>query len=566
MKPSRLRARYWRIVLFFGRVTLGVMFWEMFLPRLGLSAMSRASRPRRNQRTAVRFRALAVSMGGLMIKVGQFLSARLDVLPPEITDELAGLQDEVPAEKFEAIQQLAEAELGASLSTHYEWFDEAPLAAASLGQAHRARLRERDAAELGFADVVVKVQRPHIGDIVEVDLAALRRVGRWLQRYKPVATRANVTALIEEFAATTREEIDYLAEASNAESFAESFAGHPHVHVPKVAWELTSRRVLTLEDVTAIKLGDYDAISAAGIDRGEVASVLVNAYLHMIFDDGVFHADPHPGNLFVTPLESFDESGRRDWRLTFIDFGMVGRVPENLREGLREAVIAVGTQDGSRLVKSFKTLDVLLPSADLDLIERASMQLFDRFGGMSMGELRDIDHADMMGFGLQFRELMLNMPFQLPENLLLLGRSVAILSGMCTGLDPNFNLWAEISPYASRLISDEKGGIGGVGFQTLLTEGTKLFQTAVGLPARADRVLSQIERGELSVRTPLLDLRIRRLERAVGRLGRVLVFAALLIAGAILYPAEPALAKWLMGASAVVLVSSLMGGGRHPGL
>lgn len=567
MKASQLRARYRRIVFFFGRVTLAFILWEIVLPRLGLSAWSRRTRTQRNRRTAARFRVLATRMGGLMIKVGQFLSARLDVLPPEITDELSGLQDEVAPERFDAIRAQAEAELGSSLETHFASFDESPLAAASLGQAHRARLREQDAVQAGFGDVVVKVQRPHIERIVEVDLAAIRRVGGWLQHYKPVSKRADVMALVEEFAATTREEIDYLAEASNAELFGAHFNELPHVHVPDVVWELTSRRVLTLEDVTAIKLGDYEAITAAGIDRADVARVLVDTYLKQIFDDGFFHADPHPGNLFVTPLESIGADGTRDWKLTFIDFGMVGRVPENLRAGLREAVVAVGTQDGRRLVQSFKTLDVLLPGADLALIERASMQLFDRFGGMSMSDLKAIDHSEMMRFGLQFRELMLDLPFQLPENLLLLGRSVAILSGMCTGLDPQFNLWASIAPYANRLITgdaDEEGLFGGATFQTLLAEGTKLFQTGVGLPARADRVLQMAERGELTVQSPLLELRIRRVERTLGRVVNAVLFAALLIAGATLWDSEPALARWLMGGSILPGLAALMGGrGRH---
>ncbi len=562
MNPSHLRVRYWRIVFFFGRVTLGFMFWEILLRRIGLGGWADSTRSDRNRRTAQRFRALAISMGGLMIKVGQFLSARLDILPPEITDELAGLQDEVPAEEFSAIRALAEAELGSALEVHYASFDPTPLAAASLGQAHRACLRDADAAQLGFAEVVVKVQRPHIEQVVEVDLAALRRVGGWLQRYKPVAMRANVPALVEEFALTTREEIDYLAEGSNAETFRDLFAHNARVRIPHIAWDLSTRRVLTLEDVTAIKLGDYDAITAAGIDRDEVASVLVETYMQQIFEDGFFHADPHPGNLFVTPLDSTDENGNRDWQLTFIDFGMVGRVPENLRAGLREALIAIGTQDGARLVKSFKTLDVLLPTADLKLIEMASMQVFDRFGGMSMGDLKQIDHSEMMSFGLQFRELMLNLPFQLPENLLLLGRSVAILSGMCTGLSPEFNLWSTIAPYATKLISDDGDGEGGI-FQTVLSEGTKIFQSVIGLPARADRVLTLVERGELNVQTPLLELRVRRLERSVGRVASAVVFAALLIAGALLYPTEPTLAKWLMVASAVPGFSAVMGGGRR---
>jgi predicted unusual protein kinase regulating ubiquinone biosynthesis (AarF/ABC1/UbiB family) len=561
MKASRLRARYWRILFFFGRMTVSFIFWELLLPRIGLGRSARAGRAERNRRAAVRFRALAISMGGLMIKVGQFLSARMDVLPPAITKELAGLQDEVPAEDFAAIRLLAETELGQPLADLYAWVDETPLAAASLGQVHRARLREPDADACGFAEIVVKVQRPHIEQIVEVDLAALRRVGGWLQRYKPVSRRADVNALVEEFAATTRDEIDYLAEAHNAAHFAAHFADAPHIHVPKVVFSRTARRVLTLEDVTAIKISDYEAITAAGIERSQVAGRLLDAYLHQIFEDGLFHADPHPGNLFVTPLDGTDEGGRRNWKLTFVDFGMMGRVPENLRAGLREALLAVVTQDGGRLVQSFKTLNVLLPGADLKRIEMASVQLFDRFGGMSVSDLKEIDHAEMLSFGLQFQELMLELPFQLPENMLLIGRSVAILSGMCTGLDPTFNLWASIAPYTSKLVADE----GTSTTQTVLSEATKILRLTIGLPGRVDRVLTQMERGEFKVQTPLLDMRVRRLERSTDRQTVGLVFAALLVSGSILHGNDPGLANVLMIGSALALARIILSGrARHP--
>lgn len=561
MNRYQLRARYWRIVFFFARVTAGVILWDLVLRRIGLGRMADRTSADRNRRTAARFRRLAVGMGGLMIKVGQFLSARLDVLPPEITDELAALQDEVPAESYDAIRAQAEAALGRSLGEVFVSFDERPLAAASLGQAHRARLHIDDAARSGFTDVVVKVQRPHIEQIVEVDLAALRRVGGWLSRYKPVSSRADVPALVEEFAATAREEIDYLAEGSHAEHFAEAFLDDPRVRIPRVAWEQTARRVLTLEDVSAIKLGDYDAITAAGIKRSDVAEVLVDTYLSQIFEDGVFHADPHPGNLFVRPLDEAEAATMGvAWQLTFVDFGMVGRVPDDLREGLRDAVVAIGMRDGARLVRAFSALGMLLPSADLALIERASMQAFERFGGLSMGDLKSIDHEEMMRFGLQFRELMVEMPFQLPENLLMLGRSVAILSGMCTGLDPEFDFWSTLAPYATRLVNDE----GGSTFQTVVDEATKVLQTVVGLPARADRVLGMAERGELTVRTPLLELRIRRVERAVGRVASAVVFVGLIVSGALLYPHEPTLARVLMVVSAFPGLRALMGGrGRH---
>lgn len=550
MDPSKLRARYRRIVLFFAGVTAGFIFWEIFLPRIGLRAWSRSTRTGRYRGIAVRFRALAISMGGLMIKVGQFLSARLDVLPSEITDELSGLQDEVPAEAFEAIRKQAETELGAPLSEKYEWFEQIPLAAASLGQAHRARLLPAQADAMGFREVVVKVQRPYIEQLIEVDLSAIRRVGGWLKRYKPVSDRADVPALIEEFSATVRQEIDYLAEGRNAETFDANFKNNPGVHVPRVVWSHTTGRVLTLENVLAIKISDYDAITAAGIDRGDVARRLFETYLQQIFEDGFFHADPHPGNLFVTPLDGKDADGRLAWKLTFIDFGMVGRMPDNLRAGLRDAVIAIGTKDSIRLVSSYRGLGVLLPGADTKLIEMASSQVFDRFWGKSMSELRQIDHAEMMKFGLQFRELMYSMPFQLPQNLLLLGRTVAILSGMCTGLDADFNVWGEIAPYATKLVGEE----GLSNWETWLDEAGKILQVLIALPGRTDRVLTLMERGEFNIQSAQLGRQAMYVEQALNRLVGALVFTALVLAGAIVYPSNLLLSEILFGASLLALL------------
>lgn len=559
----KLRLRYWRILAFFARVTVSFIVFEILAPRVGLRSITRSRRLERNRRAAARFRKLAIRLGGLMIKTGQVLSTRLDILPPEITKELAELQDAVPAVDFAAIRAVAEAELGATLESKYAWFDPTPLAAASLGQVHRARLHEDEAADLGFVDVVVKVQRPSIDLVVEVDLAALRRVGTWLRRYQPVSRRADVVGLIEEFSKTTREEIDYLAEGSNAETFREHFAETPQVRIPAVVWPLSTRQLLTLEDVAAIKIGDYEAITNAGIDRNAVATVLLETYIKQILDDGFFHGDPHPGNLFVTPLDTFDELGNRDWQLTFIDFGMVGRVPENLREGIREAFIAIATQDAPRLIQSFKTLDVLLPNADLRQIESASAQLFDRFGDMTIADLQRIDPRELVNFGLQFQELLRELPFQLPENLLLLGRTVAILSGMCAGLDPNFNVWAAVTPYAASFVEDEEGGR----FRFFIDEASKLLQLAVTLPNRADRVFSQIERGEVVVQNPRLDLRMRAIERALQRQTWALLDVGLLISAALVRESDPDLSKALFVAAGLVTVRVLFAGiGRPPAL
>jgi predicted unusual protein kinase regulating ubiquinone biosynthesis (AarF/ABC1/UbiB family) len=550
MKNSLLRARYRRLMFFFSGVAINFIFWEIVLPRLGLRALAQRTRSNRYRGVAARFRTLAIRMGGVMIKVGQFMSARLDVLPPEITEELAGLQDEVPPENFEEIRKLAEADLGAPLNQNYESFEEIPLAAASLGQVHRARLCVKD-PKGDFCDVVVKIQRPFIDQLIEVDLSAVRQVGGWLQRYPPVARRVDVPALIEEFSTTVREEVDYLAEGRNAEIFSENFRDNPRVHVPRVVWTHTTRRVLTLEDVYAIKITDYEAIEAAGIDRAEVARLLLDTYLKQIFEDGFFHADPHPGNLFVTPLAGQSEDGKPAWRLTFVDFGMVGHVPDNLRAGLREMLIATGTQDAARMIRSFQTLHVLLPSTDLKQLEQMSASMFDMFWGKSMDELRQLSPEEMFRFADRFRDLMYNMPFQLPQNLLMLGRSVAILSGMCTGLDKDFNLWNQLAPYATKMVSQEVGS----NWRVWLDEAGNIFKELIAIPSKMGRVLSQIERGDLTVQVPTVSRQLTHLERAVNRLTGALVFTAFLISSIMLYNAgKDLLAGFLLGAAGLTLI------------
>ena len=529
MQSSRLRARYRYIMWFFARATASFIFWEIVLPRVGLRSISLRTRSPRFKKIASQFRVIAIRMGGVMIKVGQFLSARLDILPAEITDELSGLQDEVPAEDFEAIRKLAEAEFGAPLDEVFERFEAEPLAAASLGQVHRARLRVDAPEAEQFREVVVKIQRPFIDQLIDVDFSALRRFGGWLQRYEPIRKRVNVPALIEELSETVHREIDYLAEGKNADTFAENFKSRKRVHVPRVVWSRTTQRALTLENVYAIKITDYDEVTAAGIDRTEVATVLLDTYLKQIFEDGFFHADPHPGNLFVTPIPA-TKRRKASWRLTFVDFGMVGAVPENLRDGLRDLLIGIGTRDSSRVVKSYKTMGVLLPSADTQLLEQAERQLFERFWGMSMSELRKVNHREMRDFAHQFRDLMYEMPFQLPHNLLLLGRTVAILSGMCTGLDPDFNVWAELAPYAQKLVADEVGS----GWEVWLDEIGELVKELIALPAQTSRVLTRMERGELNVNMPQVNRHLSYVEGAMNRVAGALIFAVFLLSGVLL--------------------------------
>lgn len=530
------RARYRRIVAFFARTLAALVFWELLLPLIGLARWTRRTRSRRLRRMAARFRGLAVRMGGVLIKVGQFLSSRLDLLPEEITSELAGLQDEVPAEKFADIQRVAEAELGAALSERFLSFDETPLAAASLGQVHRARLRPLDAAMPGAtaalpaADVVVKVQRPNIEKLIATDLAALRTVGRWLSRYPPIRRRADVPALLDEFTRILHEETDYLAEGRNAETFAAHFAGHAEVRVPRVLWSHTTRRVLTLEDVYGIKVTDHAALIAAGVDPADVATRLFDTYAKQIFRDSFFHGDPHPGNLFIA-VPAADPAApkpqRPRWQLTFVDFGMVGRIAPSVRAGLREAAIAIGTKDAARMARAWQRLGVLLPGTDLALIERVETRVFERFWGKTMTELRETSAQEVRGLVHEFRGVLYALPFQIPQDLILLGRTMGILSGMCTGLDPGFNVWAHIAPFAQELLVEDRRHP----WQGWLSALGEIGRALIGAPRQAERALTQLERGELAVRMPELTAQVARLEVTLRRLLSGILFIGLLLAG-----------------------------------
>lgn len=551
-----MKARYRRITRFAARYLVQAWWFELFLPRFGLGWISARGRTRRLERIAQRFHVLAVDLGGLMIKVGQFMSSRLDVLPPSITKQLEGLQDEVPAVPFAQMRARAEEELGMPLQRAFASVDERPLAAASLGQAHRAVLTPELSDETGLRAVVVKIQRPGIDRIVDVDLRALRKVGVWLSKVSLVRDRVDMPSLVEEFAVTSLEEIDYLHEAANSERFAADFGGEGGIAVPDVVWERTTRRVLTLQDVTAIKINDVDALRAAGIDPSEVAARFAQVMFDQLFDDGFFHADPHPGNVFVTPLPSATDAGTPAWRFTFIDFGMMGEVPPSLRRGLRRVLIAAASRDGKGVVDGIRDVGVLLPSTDTIQLERAMTQLFSRFGGMGFAELQEVDPREFRAFAIEFGDVVRSLPFQLPENFLLIVRAMSLTSGMCSALDPAFNIWDAVEPYAQRLIREESGNTA----QAFVREVGAVAAVTARLPRRADNLISRFEDGSVSVQTPRIERRLRDLERMIRRVVSAVLFTGLLIGGILLQAEQAVLGTILMVASVVPLAHAVLAG------
>jgi predicted unusual protein kinase regulating ubiquinone biosynthesis (AarF/ABC1/UbiB family) len=428
------------------------------------------------------------------------------------------------------------------------------VAAASLGQAHRARLTEQDSADTGLDGVIIKVQRPGIDQIVDVDLAALRKVGGWLSHVRLVYNRVDMPALVEEFAATSLEEIDYLHEAASSERFAAAFPGDDRLSVPSIVWERTTRKVLTLEDVTAIKITDVDGLRAAGIDPAAVAPVFAEIMFDQMFTMGFFHADPHPGNIFVTP----DADTERGWKLTFIDFGMMGEVPTSTRTGLRKMLIAAASRDGRGLVNAMNDVGVLLASAETTELERAMTTLFARFGGMGFAELREVDPREFRDFAVQFGDVVRSLPFQLPENFLLIIRAMSLTSGVASALNPAFNLWDSVEPYAAQLLRDESGNL----VQDIAKQAMETIGLTVRLPKRLDSLITQFEEGSVTVATPSLEKRINRLERTARQTVSALVFGALLIAGVLLRADDAVLGTVFIVASLLPLLHALFAGRR----
>jgi predicted unusual protein kinase regulating ubiquinone biosynthesis (AarF/ABC1/UbiB family) len=556
--------RYRKVRWFFAKAFLHILWWDVILNRPVLQWFRSSPLPRW-QNIASRYRELAVEMGGVLIKLGQFLSVRVDILPREVIVELAGLQDEIPPEPLDKIVAQIEDDFQRPLTQLFSWLSPLPLGAASLAQVHRARLPSGQ-------EVVVKVLRPGIGVLVETDLTAIGLAIRWLKLYHRVSRRIDLDALAEEFIRITRQELDFEAEGRNAERFAEDFAHDPQVYVPAIHRDYSAARTLTLEHVGYIKIGDLAAVEAVGISRGEVARKFYGIFMEQLFVTNFVHADPHPGNVFIKPLAHPDEGDvvfkpddpvpykpDRPFQIVFVDFGMMATIPSRLRSALQEFAIGVGIRDARKVVQSYANAGVLLPNADLKRLEQATADMFGRLWGIRMGQVRDLALDEARYFYKEYRDIVYDMPFQFPVDLLFVLRASGILSGMSTNLDPEFDPWAETIPFAERLAQEKLHQKGREWFEDL----TMLGQLVYKLPTQLDRVLGDVECGDLTVQTSLApDARraLRNLEQSVSRLTWVILAVGLLIAGVQLRSAgdQPELGGWLMAAALAVLVTGVL--------
>ncbi len=538
-QPERYidRRRYRRIVRFFAGVIGHVIVYDLLLGKVWpLNIRVRATRPERFRRLSRRFRLLAVEMGGVMIKLGQFLSARVDVLPPEVTEELQGLQDEVPGIPPPILRRVLQQEFP-DLNCSFAEVELQPRAAASLGQTMRAWLKRPDGRP-GHGDaVVIKVLRPNIEAIVETDLAALRTVAPWLMRYKPIRRRADVPEIMEEFARTLWEELDYDQERHNIKRFQQIFAEKPHIYIPQVYDHLCTGRALVMENVENLKINDLVGIQAAGIDEKQVANALIEAYLFQLFKHGIFHADPHPGNIFIRPVgPPVDRLNghSQPYQIVLVDFGMIGRLPDDLRQNLGQVLIGLVQSDARRVINAYDNMGFFLPGADLERIVEAQAFLMERLDGRNLRELAQPDPEEIREIGLQFRDVLYQFPFQVPQNFVYLGRALGILSGIASALHPEINPWYQIERYGIELLNLERQ------FEFNRESLLNLLDSLrpyLKLPGQIQRVVNSAENGRLRVQStdPVANRRLERIERRLGFVNWSIVAAAGVVSGTLIY-------------------------------
>jgi ubiquinone biosynthesis protein len=444
-------------------------------------------------------------LGPTFIKVGQLLSTRADLLSPDNRAELCKLQDAAPAVPSEVVHEIVERELHAPAQTAYATFESAPLACASVGQAHTATL-------LDGTDVVVKARRPNVVEDMGRDLEIIQNFAARASRHSKTAARYDVVGLADEFVHTLREQLDYLQEARNAERFSANFAGEPWVQIPRVYPDLTTSRVITLERIRGMKITDLAALDKAGLDRHTLAERTARITAKMIFEDGFFHADPHPGNFFIEPTG----------RVGIVDFGMVGNLDDRLREQLGRLLNGFVRQDPGRLADALLALGASTGAVDRARLREDLGNLLVRHFGRTISE---VSLRNVIGDVLEINR---RHGLRVPRDLSLLLTMLIIADGIVADLDPDFRLAEALAPYARRhLIS---GMTPARVTQRLEEFGVDLAELAVDLPPRLDRISEALETGGLEVhlRPDEMDAVLARAGRLANRVAASVVAAALI--------------------------------------
>ena len=507
---SRLRRRIdiWTFVL-----TLVFKFWRNDKKWTYVNGYSEEQRTVRRRIQAIWIRENLLELGPTFIKVGQLFSTRADLFPIEYVEELSKLQDRVPAFDFEQVKEIIEKDFGNTLDSLFLNFDPTPLAAASLGQVHKAQLKSGE-------EVVVKIQRPGLPQLFTIDLGILKQITRYFQSHPRWGKGRDWLGIYEECSRILWLETDYLNEGRNADTFRRNFRTANWVKVPKVYWRYTSPSVLTLEYMPGIKISDYEALEVAGLERKTLAQLGAKAYLQQLLNDGFFHADPHPGNLAVSA----------DGALIFYDFGMMGNIKANVKEKLMEMLFGITEKNAERVVKALVDLEALEISDDPGPVRRSVQFMLDNFMD------KPFEEQSINQISEDLFEIAYDQPFRFPATFTFVMRAFSTLEGVGKGLDPEFNFMQVAQPFALDVMNSFNNNGGPSILDEISRQAVQVGNTALSLPRRLDDAIEKIERGDIRLRVRSLES--ERLLRKVAGMQMAnnysLFVCALILSGTIL--------------------------------
>lgn len=511
-------ARYRAIVAAFG--AMGAKVWA-FEKTSKLQPQSEREKRREQLWSGIGrdFRELAMDKGGLIVKLGQHLSTHVEVIPPAMIAQIQDLQDVVAPVPTEEIITVVEQQLGAPIGGSFRDFSHHCLGAASLAQVHAATLHDG-------RSVAVKVLRPGIDELIECDLAAIKTSLKMLERGMKLGDFMDTDAFMAEFEETSRNELDLGMELANARLFKDNLHEIERVYVPEVYPDYSAQRVLTLEYVEGIKVNDLKGLDAAGVDREKVAKTLIDIYARMVLIDAFFHADPHPGNVWVRP----------DSTVILLDFGMVGRVTEPIRDGFVRFAIGMMLRDGEAMTDSLQEMGFLRAGANTKLLGRALVA----FADVTAAGSRQAAMGKAMSFSDGLRnniiELMHSQPFQLPDNVTYLLQALMTVTEACSQLYPEIDLVAEVEPYA-RDLADVLGiDAGGWGFYELIDALRAQGPHYLSLLRQLPTVVEQAAHGETVVHLTSVQERhlLRSKAKQTTRITRSIAGATLTLGGMVL--------------------------------
>ncbi|MBW2630393.1 MAG: AarF/ABC1/UbiB kinase family protein [Deltaproteobacteria bacterium] len=479
---------------------------------IGMQMVSRKRRERVEKLTrSERLRMALEELGPTFVKMGQILSSRPDLIPVEFIEELSKLQDSVPPFPFSQVREIIEAELTSPIDGIFQRFEETPLAAASIGQVHRAQLKDGE-------DVIVKVQRPGIRTTIEVDLEILLHLAILIERHIEEWEIHRPTRIVEEFARSLEKEIDYTIEASNAERFARQFIGNSSVYVPRIFMETTTKQVLTMEFINGIKASEIDKLDNDGLDRNIIASRGADLILEQVFKHGFFHADPHPGNVFIMP----------DNVICYLDFGMMGRVDRYAREHFADIVYGYVRRDESKIADAILKVVEWDIEPDRRILER---DISDFVESYLYKPLKELHIGDIFQ---KLLELIINHGLRLPADIFLMIKAMAQVEGLGLVLDPDFDMTQRATPFIKHIKLERLSPKRVVG--DFFESGGDLVQLLKDIPGELRTILKQLRQGKASIVFEHRGLEnvISGLDRSSNRIASSLIISSLIIGSSLI--------------------------------